>query len=132
MSLSCVVGMHDIIWQQHDSTLNNYHKGERNPKATRKHYGVEQPEQIHFNVGTSLVNSVQVDQQDFVKTKFIKNNTSNLENKNIKSSHAANINKFLLHGKTGVTDGKWSVAIDDNQNPQVITYRYFSKSNVQN
>lgn len=122
MSLSCVVGMHDIIWQQHDSTLNNYHKGERNQKATRKHYGVDQPEQIHFNVGTGLVNSVQVDQQDFVKAKFIKNNT--LENKNnIKSSHN-NINKFLLHGKTGVADGKWSVAIDDNQNPQVREIRF--------
>ena len=38
MSLSCVVGMHDIIWQQHESA--NYHKGERNPKiSSLKQYG---------------------------------------------------------------------------------------------
>ena len=123
MSILCQVGMRDIIWQQHGSeVVNSYHAGERNTKLTGGHYAADQPEQIHFNVVSSggHVNAVRETQQHI--NSFIKNNIS------VKSAEAAttsqpnstDIHSYLLNGgKSGVVGGKWSVAIDDNQNPQV-------------
>jgi hypothetical protein len=127
MSLSCVVGMHDIIWQQHET--NNYHKGERNPKLSRKQYGVDQPEQIHFNTATLTAGEQQA---EIVKNKFIKNtqattlDTQGTKARNhIKTSSSQQIQNKYSNLKTEV-NGKWSVAIDDNQNTQVSCSLSFS------
>lgn len=115
MYLSYVVGMRDIIWQQHSSVVvNSFQEQQRALKFSAcpaQQY--DQPERIHFvsSVGTHL-NSIQVGSNNSSNLKKLNLVHSNISNSSIDSNSSSEIS-----GST--SSGKWSVVIDDNQNPKV-------------
>lgn len=124
--------MTDIIWQQH-----NYHGTQsQNKLQSINQYGPEQPERIHFNVSDSHISTIRypTDQQsDLLKNSFVNSSsasalkqkitspttftTSDTNTINPNSQQIDSCNLLLEGRKTAVNN--WSVAIDNNQNPQV-------------
>lgn len=138
IALLYVVGMTDIIWQQH-----NYHRTQPQSKLqTINQYGPEQPERIHFNVSDTHISTIRfpaTDQQsDLLKNSFVNSSSSTTAVHNAKIQSSSNSfsvtatakipnnpqhtdsHNLLLERRNTATKNKWSIAIDDNQNPQVF------------
>lgn len=103
--------MRDIIWQQQNTPVDSSYQNERKYKINERdrQYATDQPEKIHFNVSPADVNSVN---SGFSTSKPI----SKINKSNQKESTGIGV---YLNGNSDIAGGKWSVATDDNQNPQV-------------
>nr|AFV31434.1 pumilio [Hydractinia echinata] len=102
--------MRDIIWQQQNTPVDSSYQNERKYKINERdrQYATDQPEKIHFNVSPADVNSVN---SGFSTSKPI----SKINKSNQKESTGIGV---YLNGNSDIAGGKWSVATDDNQNPQ--------------
>ena len=108
--------MTDIIWQQH-----NYHRSEPQKKLQQKHYGPEQPERIHF-VSDDHIRTLKFSTQDTAKnfsTVNIKNKPLVHPESTVNTTESVKAGQNLLLDRRTNPSNKWSVATDDNQNPQV-------------
>ena len=65
MSVSCIVGMHDLIWQQQNKSVVNNYQGENTRNAPNDH-----PQQTHFNDSSGCSVKITAEQ----KNNFFKNN----------------------------------------------------------
>lgn len=107
--------MRDIIWQQHSPVVVNNIQDHRTVKFSAPHTQYDQPERIHFvsTNGTHL-NSIKAGDHKLQKPQYIQNNINSTVHTNNTTSETKT--------STATTTDKWSVAIDDNQNPQACYY----------
>jgi len=113
--------MRDIIWQQHSPVVVNNVQDHRTVKFSAPHTQYDQPERIHFvsTNGTHL-NSIKAGDHKLQKSQYIQNNINSTVHTNNTTSETRT--------STATTTDKWSVAIDDNQNPQEVWDKSVQKS----
>ena len=110
--------MTDVIWQQH-----NYHRPEPQTTKIKQQYGPEHPERIHFNVSDDQVNPLIFSTQEPSKVTFSTVNNKSKPDSPVNTTTTNNNQDLLLDRRSNTSvNTKWSIATEDIQNPQVISY----------
>ena len=80
----------------------------------------EQPERIHFNISDDNITRQRFSNQNSSANTF---STVNIKTKSTPVNTTDSNHSLLLERRPDTVNTKWSIATDDNQNPQVYTVK---------